>query len=277
MPRWLAVLSIATPLALAACHTESGPRHVEPNAFAWSGAVAPESWVHIRNMSGHISVVAADSPTVEVHASKSWRGRRDGSSVQFIQRETDDGVIICTIYGEHNSCTPDGYGSNGSTKSFNPFDLLRGSGHVEVDYVVRVPAGVKVDVSTISGELGVADVTSEVKAETVNGKVRVATRNGPVTASSVNGSVMVAIDSLTTPGNIDISTVNGSVTAQLPAALQGNVSLETVNGSATTDYSVTGNNSSSPKHLSGTIGTGGGGRMVKLETVNGSVKLLKGT
>lgn len=274
MSRKVAVLLIAAPLALGGCIGDSGPSHVDPNAFAWSGEVAAEKWVHVRNMTGRISVVASDSATVEVRAAKRWRGS-DAGNVRFVQRETDDGIIICTLYGQQDSCAPDSYGGEGGGEGFNILDLIGRGSHASVDYIVRVPTGVKVDVSTISGAIGVADVTGTVKAETVNGKVDVATHNGPVTASSVNGSVRVAIDSLAAPGDIEISTVNGSVTAQLPASLQANVSLETVNGSVTTDYPVTGSDTSSKKELNGVIGAGG--RRVALETVNGSVTLSRGS
>jgi hypothetical protein len=247
---------------------------MDANAFAWSGTVAPAHWVHIRNTTGRINVLARDSSTVEVRASEHWSGDRAADSIRFVQRETDDGVIICTLAGQQNSCTPEQYGSDSGMTIVNPFDFLRHGGKASVDYVVHVPAGGKVDVSTILGEVGVADVTGEVKAQSVNGSVRVAARGGPVMASSVNGSVRVAIDSLAAPGDIDLETVNGSVTAQLPPALQANVSLETAHGHVTSDYVVAGVDTTVHNEMHGTIG--GGGRTVKLETVNGSVRLLKG-
>jgi hypothetical protein len=275
MSRKIAALLIAAPLALGGCGMDSGPSHVDPNAFAWSGAVPAGQWVHLRNVTGRISVVASDSSEVEVHATKRWRGS-DRSRIRFVKHDTDDGVIICTIYRETDDCTLGAYSAGGSNGGFKPLDFLRGGGsHASVDYIVRVPAGVKVDVGNISGPIGIADVTSAVKAETVNGKVQVATRYGPVTASSVNGSVTVAIDSLTNPGDIDISTVNGSVTAQLPSSLQAQLSMETVNGKVSSDYEVTGSNTSSQKEIRGMIG--GGGRRVALETVNGSVRLRRGS
>jgi Uncharacterized conserved protein len=275
MSRHIAALVLAAPLAIGACHVDSGPRHVEPNAFAWSGSVAAGKSLYLRNVSGDIRVVATDSPAVFVQASKSWRGS-GGGNVRFIQRDLEDGVIICTMLGDSNNCSPSSYGSGSSgNRSFDLHDLLRGRKGASVSYVVHVPAGVKVNVSTISGEIGVADVSGAVQAETVNGKVQVATLGGPVTASSVNGSVSVAIDSLGGPGDIELSTVNGSVTAQLPPSLQAQLSMETVNGSVHSDFEVAGNDSSTHKEIKGMIGAGG--RRVALETVNGSVRLLRGS
>jgi hypothetical protein len=274
MSRKIAALLIAAPLALGGCDSKSGPSHVDPNAFAWSGEVPAEQWVHLRNVTGQVTVVAADSSAVEVTATRRWRGR-DRGDVHFVRRDTDDGIIICTLYRQAEDCSLDGNSGGNGKGGFNPLDLIRGGSHTSVDYIVRVPPGVKVDIGTISGSIGVADVTSAVKAETANGKVQVATRNGPVQASSVNGDVSVAIDSLTYPGDIEIATVNGSVTAQLPASLQANLSMETVNGRVSSDYEVTGNDTSTRKEISGLIG--GGGRRITLETVNGSVTLRRGS
>jgi hypothetical protein len=232
MSRKPAVLLLAVPVVLGACMTDSGPRHVEPNAFSWTGRVPAGKTFFLRNMVGDISVVATGSPTVRVQASKSWRGSGDGN-VRFVQRDVADGVIICTLVGNASDCSPSGYSEGGSNdrRSFDLRDLLGHGKTASVDYVVHVPVGVKVDVGTVSGGIGIADVSGPVKAETVNGKVQVAALAGPVTASSVNGSVSVAIDSLGGPGDIKLSTVNGSVTAELPPSLQAQLSMETVNGS----------------------------------------------
>ncbi len=276
MSRQLAVVLLAIPFALGACRIDSGPRHVEPSAFMWTGNVPAGKTLYLRNMVGDIKVLATDSPTVRVQASKSWRGS-EGGNVRFVQRDVADGVIICTMVANASDCTPSSYSTNGpnGTRTINLRDLLGRGKTATVSYVVTVPAGVQVNVSTISGGIGVADVSGSVKAETVNGKVQVAALDGPVTASSVNGSVSVAIDSLGGPGDIELSTVNGSVTAQLPPSLQAQLSMETVNGSVHSDFEVAGTDSSARKEIHGTIG--GGGRRVALETVNGSVKLLRGS
>lgn len=276
MSRRIALLLLATPIAVGACASDSGPRHVVPNAFHWSGAVAAGNTFYLRNITGDVRVVASDSPTVRVQASKSWRGSGDGN-VRFAQREVADGIIICTLVGNASDCTPSRYSSEGAggVHTIGLRDLLGRGKTASVDYTVYVPAGVKLDINVISGGIGIADVTGPVTAETVNGKVNVATAAGPVRATSVNGSVNVAIDSLGAPGDIELSTVNGSVTAQLPPSLQAQLSMETVHGSVHSDFDVAGTDTSEHKELRGTIGSGG--RRVSLETVNGNVKLLRGS
>lgn len=276
MSRKITALLLVVPFALGACMTDSGPRHTEPNAFSWNGTLPAGKTLYLRNVTGGIKVLATDSPTVRVQASKSWRGSGNGN-VRIIQRDVADGVIICTMAGDASECTPSSYSTDGpnGNRTINLRDLLGRGKTASVDYVVTVPRGVRVDVTTISGGIGMADVTGPVKAETVNGRVQVAARSGPVTASSVNGSVSVAIDSLGEPGDIKLSTVNGSVTAQLPPSLAAQVSMETVHGSLHSDFDVAGRDTSEQKEIHGTVA--GGGRRVVLETVNGSVKLLRGS
>ncbi|HYX82307.1 MAG TPA: hypothetical protein VE714_07940, partial [Gemmatimonadales bacterium] len=64
---------------------------------------------------------------------------------------------------------------------------------------------------------------------------------------------------------------NGSVTAGLPRQLNANIDAETVNGRVETDYPVKIVGKVSPRHLRGTIGTGG--PTLKFVTVNGSISL----
>src|SRR5919199_101559 len=72
---------------------------------------------------------------------------------------------------------------------------------------------------------------------------------------------------------VDAGTVNGSVTAELPAKFDAELELETVNGNLRTDYPLTVTGRLDPHHIRGTIGSGG--RRLRLKTVNGSIELRK--
>jgi len=74
-------------------------------------------------------------------------------------------------------------------------------------------------------------------------------------------------------GTLDFETVNGSITLGLPADLSADVDAETVNGRIDVDFPLGGNLHQTKRELRGTIG--GGGRSLKLETVNGSITLRK--
>jgi len=110
-------------------------------------------------------------------------------------------------------------------------------------------------------------------ASTVNGRVEVATSTGPVNAKSVNGSVNVRMDELQGDEDLDFSTVNGSVSVEVPSNFAGDLVMETVNGSLTTDFPLMISGKMNPKHIRATIGKGG--RRVRMTTVNGSIELRK--
>lgn len=264
------LLVLAGALACAGC-SGGGPTHVNPNAFVWSGTVAPGGTVHIRNIDGPILVDSSGTGKVEITASARWRGSR--GPLRFAEAATSDGIVVCTLYSSDGRCDEHHYET--SRRGVHLWSLFGGNnGHARVAYVLRVPHGVQVDVMTVNGELGVANVEGAVEAHTVNGSVRVAAGGGAVSAETVNGSVTAALDSVSGTGAVKLSTVNGSVTAELPSSLNGTISMETVTGHATSDFPLTAK-PDDPKHLSGTIGTGG--RSIELSTINGSVTLRKGS
>lgn len=262
MTRTTLLLGVA--LLAAGC---GGTEHFEPNAFVGSGTVASGGWLRVRNLNGRIVVDSIGGTEFKVTASKRWR--RGGGRVRFVQRADGNDVVICTMMGDGGDCGATDYRTRGgSGKVFGLF----GDGDVDVSYVVQVPAGVKVDVSTVNGSLLVGGTTAAVRARTVNGSVSVAAHTAPITAESVNGSIKASLASAADSGAIQLQTVNGSISAELPAALQGALDVKTVNGKLASEFPIPAN-TTNPRHLVGTIGSGG--REVRLHTVNGSVTLTK--
>lgn len=233
--------------------------------FAWSGSVAAGNWVHVRNLNGPITVEPAASGPVSVTAHKEWHGRA-GRNITFVQHDTPDGVVICTVYGDRGNCSAENYDLGLKGGGFFGFSR----GHAKVSYTVNVPPGVKVDISTVNGRLNV-NAPQEVRAETVNGDVDVGAARGAVKATTVNGDVSVRLDSVDPASAVHLETVNGSVIATLPRQLDANLDLETVNGRVVTGYPLTVTGKVDPKHVVATLGTGGAN--VHLETVNGRVEL----
>ena len=108
---------------------------------------------------------------------------------------------------------------------------------------------------------------------TMSGDVDVATAKGPVKVESMNGDVRLRIEAFGDTGGVSASTINGSLTAELPPQLDAEVEAKTVNGSITTDYPLTVNGKFMGRNVKGTLGRGG--RNVHLETVNGSIRMKK--
>jgi len=144
---------------------------------------------------------------------------------------------------------------------------------VVVDFTARLPANVRLGASTMVGDLRVSGGRAPLVLHTVSGEVDAVTAQGPVQATSMNGGVRVRMDAFGDTGAVSLTTVNGSVTAELPPVLDAQVRAKTINGSIATDYALTVNGKFMSHDVEGTLGRGG--REVRLETVNGSIHLHK--
>jgi hypothetical protein len=230
--------------------------------FAWRGRVGAGQTLEIRGVNGGITAEASGGE-VEVTAVK--RGRNsDPASVEVKVVEHGGGVTICAVYpgkgSRRNTCEPGGGHNNTNNND------------VQVEFSVKVPAGVKLGAHTVNGSVKVTDVEGDVTAETVNGQVEVSS-GGLVKAETVNGSIDVKLGRADWTGTLEFQTVNGSITLGLPADLSADVDAEVLNGRITTDFPMGGDVHQTKRALKGTIG--GGGRGLELETVNGSITLRR--
>ena len=118
-------------------------------------------------------------------------------------------------------------------------------------FTVRVPAGVAL------------------VGKTVNGEIEATRLNGDVTLATVNGSV-----TFSTTGGGRASTVNGSIHGEMGRAdWSDTLKMATVNGDISSDFPMTISGRISRRKVEGTIG--GGGRLLALDSVDGSITLKR--
>ena len=235
------------------------------NAFTWSGSIPAGRRILVKNINGAIEVGRSTSGRVEVSAEKRWR-RGNPEDVRIEQRKIGDEVLICALWTEESRCDEDGIHTPRGTSWNNRND-------VSVRFTVRVPEGVRVDVSTVNGGLTVSGVTTDVRASTVNGGIDARSAGGPVRAKTVNGSIHVSMGSLGSADDLEYETVNGSITVELPSNFGAQMELSTVNGRVSTDFPITVSGTLSPRRLRGTVGNGS--TRFRASTVNGSVSLRR--
>src|SRR5690606_34794426 len=118
-------------------------------------------------------------------------------------------VLVCALWNENSECDEQGYRSRGNNRSRNR------NNDVSVEFTVRIPAGVKLDVSTVNGGLTIRGATDEVEAHTVNGGIEAESAGGPVNANTTNGDIEVRMGRSGT-GDLSFETTNGSVEVYLP-------------------------------------------------------------
>jgi DUF4097 and DUF4098 domain-containing protein YvlB len=150
----------------------------------------------------------------------------------------------------------------------------------------RGPSGL----STTNGEIEVENAEGNIEARTTNGSVEIKNAKGFVTATTTNGKIRVKSEGIkaliTTNGNIeadikktkgeniDIRTINGSITIGLPGSLNSALELSATNGGIDLDgitLEVISQNKN--KYIKGKMGKGG--PKINASTTNGSIRIRK--
>jgi DUF4097 and DUF4098 domain-containing protein YvlB len=238
---------------------------VQQNEFNWHGKIAAGKTIEIKGINGAIRAGAASGNEVVVVATKrAKRSNPDEVKIEVI--EGAEGVTICAVYptgrsGRMNEC---GVGPGGHSETRN--------NDVEVEFVVKVPAGVRFVGRTVNGGVNAEGLQADAEAYTVNGGISIAT-TGVATATTVNGSIVAKMGRADWKDDLEFNTVNGGVTLTLPANAGADLSAETVNGGIESEFPITMQGRMNPRHLNGSFGSGG--RRLLLKTVNGSIRLLK--
>jgi putative adhesin len=266
---WMLATLVAAATLLAPVAAPAGDPHgTDKRArrtgedFEWSGRVTPGKSIEIKGVNGSIFVEPGTGSEVEVTAKKSAR-RSDPDEVTIEVVEHAGGVTLCAVYptprGERaNTCGP---GERGHMNTKN--------NDVEVEFTVRVPAGVHFIGRTVNGSIEARDLKSDVEAHTVNGSIGVSTR-GIARATTVNGSIDAEMGAAE-GDDLEFETVNGGITLTVPEGTGAEVHASTVNGDIATDFPLTVRGKFSRRSITGTIGRGG--PQLNMTTVNGDIRL----
>ena len=233
--------------------------------FQWRGSVAQGRAIEVKGVNGDVRAEPAGGNEVEVVAVKTAR-RDDPDSVRMEVVPHAGGVTICAVYPNRdgqrpNECAP---GEGGRMNVQN--------NDVTVRFTVRVPAGVVFVGTTVNGQVEANRLHGDVALTTVNGSVTFSTTGG-ARASTVNGSIKGEMGRADWSDTLEMSTVNGGITLTLPPTLSTDVKATTVNGDIHTDFPMTTTGRITRRRVEGTIG--GGGRLLSLESVNGSITLKR--
>jgi DUF4097 and DUF4098 domain-containing protein YvlB len=230
--------------------------------FHWSGKLAPDQVVVIKDINGDIDATGSSSgDQVEVSAIKSGAGAED---VKIRVVKLNDGVMICALYP--------GFFNSDNCESSSHF----GNSHnnAKVNFKVRMPRNLRFTAQNVNGGVDAESMGRYVEATSVNGSIRVSTSSW-ASAKSVNGSIDASIGRADWSGDLEFKTVNGSVKLELPSNVNTELDFKSVNGHLDSDFPLTMQGSIGRHSVHGTIGSGG--RTLDIKTVNGSGELRKGS
>jgi len=216
------------------------------------------------NVNGRIVADAADGAEVVVEGRRTAKASSDEAAKDLLARlEIREEVGESTVRVESRPPRLSGF-----------------NGH-EIEWTIKVPKGVTVDLRTINGGVRLTGLAGAVHARTTNGGVRGSILvPSVVEASSVNGGVDIELGApLDATDSVEISTVNGGASLSLPSESKATISARAVNGGVRADDGLRiqrdeqENERGPRRRLSGTLN--GGGARVEVSTTNGGVRLTR--
>ena len=250
-------------------------------AINQSRPASPDGLVTISNLAGKVTVKAWEKSEVAVTGTL-------GKGAERLDFQGSDGkTTIRVVLPEH---------ARNVQESILDVRVPAGS-RVAVDTVsadVEV-SGVSgdLDLQTVSGALRADGAARELRAQTVSGDIDLDSGGSRIRAKSVSGGIEVQGKSpedvqmetvsgeiryaggLSKAGSLEASTVSGGVEATLPKDLSASFKLNTFSGGVQNAFPA--ENGTDEKQVTGgrhlTFTTDGGGARVIVETFSGSIKL----
>jgi DUF4097 and DUF4098 domain-containing protein YvlB len=159
-----------------------------------------------------------------------------------------------------------------------------------ITIVARVPRRAKLDLSTVNeSEIVVRDIVGDLQLENVNGPITATGITGSVIAESINNPITVGLSGVASGAATSLSSLNGDITLTLPAAARAEFHLDTARGEITSDFELDikpskplierkeGRGGVSVRMEDVIVATvNGGGPVIRVKTLNGSIKIAKG-
>lgn len=249
--------------AVAGCGDSTGPGGTVRNQDFLAQATldttldaAPRTRFRLEGINGSIEVLGvAGTNTFTLHATRQVWSESDADAQAYLDRlevvvtEAGNEIVIRTVQPQ-----------------------TTGGRNLVVDYVLSVPARLTASVVNVNGGVSIGQVLGAVVVNVVNGAVALENLGGSLTVTLVNGAV-TARTALAPGEAIDLQTVNGNLTLDIPRNTSAQVTARLVNGVISISNLTLQSVQTTPTSLSGTLGSGEG--RVDLETVNGNI-LLRG-
>lgn len=258
-------------IAAAAILTTSGCGNVEGRSRGKSQAVAAtitRTWpaaeireLRVFEVDGSVDIQAVDTNEISLVATA--RG-----DFEIKKGQENDGLFETAIEGNTLYV---GRREKKHERDWN-FTFIFGDDDRRIDYVLRIPASVALDLKTVNGRIQTRGGEGETQVSTVNGPIDIELAgNREVRATTVNGSVRAKFTR--DFAGARFKTVNGGVEATLPKTASFAVDLSQVNGDFEAAFPLSIHSNPGSRRVSGEVN--GGAHALKIVTVNGDVELAR--
>lgn len=248
-----AFLALMLNSALAHARDDDGARVTEE--FHHTYPLAADGRIDLQNINGEVHITAWDQNEVKVDAVKRASNDKELKNTEIRINAKADSISIETHYNKEG-------------------DKEDWGGHhdfASVDYTLTVPRKAKLDeIKLINGSLDVAGVNGEVHASCINGTLSAKELGGRAKLSTVNGQLEAKFERAA--GEVELSSVNGSIDLTLPSDAKASIEANTVSGGIDNDFGLHTNDHRFVGHdLRGELG--GGGAQIRLNNVNGAIDI----
>lgn len=205
--------------------------------------------VSVSNINGDVEITGWSRNEVQIDAVKTARDQQRLDEARIEVNAGSSSVEIETQFPHHTNNNP-----------------------ASVHYTLHVPQNARIDkANLVNGSLTVQRVAGGVVADLINGKLRASELAGTAKLSTINGALEADYTSLNNVREIRLKSVNGSINLRLPQSPNAEVSASTVSGNISTDFPLKVEGHWAGKSVSGTLGSGG--VQIKLDNVNGSIRM----
>lgn len=215
--------------------------------------------VSLENINGGVQIKVWDRAAVQLDAVKKAYRKDRLAEAKIDVTASEENIRIKTEYPEGS------LNFRGGERRFdNP---------ATVEYTLTVPRrAVLESIELINGSLDIEAVEGNVKASSINGRVTATGLLGEARLSTINGQLQATFTRLDESKPITLSSVNGGVTLIIPSDSNASIRAGTVHGGISNDFGMQVRHGEYVGHnLDGQIGTGG--PRIKVDNVNGSIKI----
>lgn len=229
--------------------------------------ISPTGKVTVENVNGSIKVEAWDKNQVSLEVTKTVRASDSEEAEEYFAdlrvdiTSGDDFLYVKTHY-------PHEFG-----RGFWSWLFHGGSRYGSVEYVLKVPSTVRLDVGSTNGSIRVREVTGSVAAHSTNGRIDLEDVGGDVHGTTTNGSITARMSDKAEFHEMELGTTNGGITVYCPEGIDADVYAHTTNGGIHTDFPITIEGHFNGRRLEGKINNGG--NVMNLHTTNGGISIYK--
>ncbi len=161
-----------------------------------------EGAIDLHNMSGSVTVTRGGGSDATIEAVKVARGATDAAAREMLQLVKID---IAERAGRVDVRTEYPFFERGRTAKPEHRNV-----NVAVHYTISAPAGTRLRVNSMSGNITVSDITGELSLEAMSGNIKIDRAGRITTAKTMSGDVAIA--SAKSEGVIDTGSMSGNVT-----------------------------------------------------------------